>query len=120
MCGIGGAGKTVYAQRLEADGYVRLSIDEEVWRRFGRYGIDYELDRYAEHSATAEEALERQLLCLVADGRDVVADFSFRQRAARERYRRLVRAGRCSLRRDLSQGRRRHAAPTPVSPEHAI
>lgn len=88
-----------HAKQLEADGYMRLSIDEEVWRRFGRYGIDFEPDRYSEHSATAEEALERQLLCLVAEGRDVVVDFSFWQRADRQRYRGLVRAagGRCDL-----------------------
>jgi predicted kinase len=46
MCGIAGSGKTTYAQRLERDGYVRLSIDEEVWRRFGRYGLDYEPAAY--------------------------------------------------------------------------
>lgn len=99
MCGIAGAGKTVYAKHLEADGYVRLSIDEEVWRRFGRYGIDYEPDEYARHSAAAEEALERQLLHLVAEGRDVVVDFSFWQRADRLRYQGLVLAagGRCDL-----------------------
>ena len=40
MCGVAGSGKTTYAQRLEAEGYVRLSIDEEIWQRFGRFGID--------------------------------------------------------------------------------
>ena len=33
MCGIAGAGKTTYAKALEASGWVRLSIDEEVWER---------------------------------------------------------------------------------------
>ena len=32
MCGVAGAGKTTLAKQLEAAGYLRLSIDEEVWR----------------------------------------------------------------------------------------
>ena len=31
MCGIAGSGKTTLSQNLEKHGYVRLSIDEEVW-----------------------------------------------------------------------------------------
>jgi hypothetical protein len=42
MCGIAGSGKTTYLQRFERDGYVRVFIEEEVWRRFGRFGLDYE------------------------------------------------------------------------------
>jgi signal recognition particle GTPase len=30
MCGLAGSGKTTYATQLEVQGYVRLSIDEEV------------------------------------------------------------------------------------------
>jgi predicted kinase len=90
MCGIAGAGKTTYAKALEAQGWLRLSIDEEVWARFGRYGIDYDAAQYAEHSAAAESALRQRLMDLIAAGHDVVVDFSFWQRAARERYKRLV------------------------------
>ncbi len=49
MCGVAGSGKTTVVQHLEARGMVRLSIDEEIWRRFGRYGLDYPPERYAEH-----------------------------------------------------------------------
>lgn len=90
MCGVAGSGKTTYAQRLERQGYVRLSIDEEVWRRFGRYGIDYDIDDYARLSQVAEKALRTRLLELIAEGRDVVVDFSFWQRASRQEYKRLV------------------------------
>lgn len=41
MCGVAGSGKTTVAQQLEARGMVRLSVDEEIWSRFGRYGLDY-------------------------------------------------------------------------------
>ncbi len=30
MCGVAGSGKTTYAQGLEAQGYTRLSVDEEI------------------------------------------------------------------------------------------
>ncbi|MFG3225768.1 AAA family ATPase [Kitasatospora sp. NPDC048194] len=36
MCGLPGAGKTTYARALVRRGYVRLSIDEVVWRRLGQ------------------------------------------------------------------------------------
>jgi len=90
MCGAAGSGKTTYAQGLESAGYVRLSIDEEIWARFGRYGIDYHLDAYAAHSVTAEDELRRRLIELVAEGRDVVVDFSFWQRSSRDRYKQLI------------------------------
>jgi predicted kinase len=90
MCGVAGSGKTTYAKRLEAEGFVRLSIDEEVWSRFGRFGVDYAPTEYAEHSAAAEEFLRDGLLSLIQDGRDVVVDFSFWQRGHRDLYKRLV------------------------------
>src|SRR3569832_116362 len=46
MCGVAGSGKTTFAQQLEQAGYVRLSIDEEIWSTNGRYGIDYSPDDY--------------------------------------------------------------------------
>ncbi len=90
MCGIAGAGKTTYAKELEDRGYVRLSIDEEIWERFGRYSVDYDVDDYAGHSAAAEAALRERLADLIDQGRDVVVDFSFWQRAARDRYKQLI------------------------------
>lgn len=90
MCGIAGAGKTTYSKALESRGYVRLSIDEEIWERFGRYGVDYDPDEYGRHSAAAEAALTERLLDLIDRGRDVVVDLSFWQRAARDRCKRLV------------------------------
>jgi predicted kinase len=86
MCGVAGAGKTTYAQSLEAVGYVRLSIDEVIWDRFGRFGVDYDPARYDEYTAIAEAALRERLIALVRQGRDVVVDRSFWQRAARDEY----------------------------------
>lgn len=90
MCGIAGSGKTTYAKDLEARGYVRLSVDEEIWRRFGRYGVDYEPAEYGQHTEVARQAVRERLLSLVAEGRDVVVDSSFWQRSRRQEYKRLV------------------------------
>jgi len=90
MCGIAGAGKTTHAKELEAQGFVRLSIDEEVWERFGRYGIDFDPSMYEQHSAEAEAVLQERLVELIGAGRDVVVDYSFWERSARDRYKRLV------------------------------
>lgn len=90
LCGIAGSGKTTYAQGLESRGYVRLSIDEEIWRRFGRYGVDYEPAQYAQHSAAVENELRDRLVSLIREGRDVVVDYSFWRRATRRDYKRLI------------------------------
>ena len=93
MCGLAGAGKTTYATQLEAQGYVRLSIDEEVWRRFGRYGVDYEPSQYERYSDEAEAALRQLLVELVREGKDVVVDYSFWNRERRDQYKAAVEAG---------------------------
>ncbi|MEU9416023.1 AAA family ATPase [Streptomyces sp. NPDC048272] len=68
-----GSGKTTYAQQvLEPAGAVRLSVDEEVFARHGRYGIDYPEDGYFERVAPVVAELHQQLAELVAEGRDVV------------------------------------------------
>jgi predicted kinase len=90
MCGLAGSGKTMYAKGLERKGYVRLSVDEEVWRRFGRYGIDYEPAQYEQYSEVARQALQDQLLILIAEGRNIIVDSSFWQQSRRDQYKRLV------------------------------
>jgi len=90
MCGVAGSGKTNYAQRLESQGYVRLSIDEEIWQRFGRYGIDYEPVDYPLHSQAAEEVVCECLVVLINQGRNVVVDLSLWQRVTRDRYKEIV------------------------------
>ena len=90
MCGVAGSGKTTFAQNLERAGYVRLSIDEELWRRYGRYGVDYPEAHYPEYSAQAEEHLRSELVSVLRRGSDVVVDFSFWQRSRRDAYKRLI------------------------------
>ncbi|RBQ22151.1 ATP-binding protein [Spongiactinospora rosea] len=90
MCGIAGAGKTTYAQALVREGYTRLSIDEVVWEQFGRDAAEFESEDYERYKAAAEQTLWDELIRLMATGRPVVLDYSFWQRATRERYKALI------------------------------
>jgi predicted kinase len=90
LCGVAGAGKTTYAQELEGHGFTRLSVDEEIWRRFGRFGLDYQRADYESHQEVAERAVRDELVRLMRDQTPVVIDLSFWQRAARDRYKSLI------------------------------
>lgn len=90
MCGIAGSGKTTFSQQLEKDGYVRLSIDEEVWSTNGRYGVDYPFEKYREYLDEAHVRLRNKLVKLIQDKKMVVVDSSFWNRSARDEYKRLI------------------------------
>lgn len=90
MCGVCGSGKTTYAKQKEKDGYVRLSIDEEMWKIYGRKGIDYPDSRYEELSEKVEAMLRERLIRFMKDGKNVVIDFSFWSRENRDFYRTII------------------------------
>lgn len=90
MCGVCGSGKTTYAKEKEKEGYVRLSIDEEMWKTYGRKGVDYPDDQYEELSKKAELSLREKLICLIKEGKNVVIDFSFWNKENRNFYRQLI------------------------------
>ncbi len=93
MCGVAGSGKTTFAQRLEQKGFVRLSIDEEIWATNGRYGIDYPIEMYEQLKVDAELKLRNELVNLLNEKRNVVIDFSFWQRKRRNEYKKLIEDG---------------------------
>ena len=90
MRGVCGAGKTTYAKGLEKDGFVRLSIDEEIWAAYGRCGIDFPEEQYDSVSEAAEARLRGKIPGLVAEGKNIVLDFSFWSRKKRADYRKLI------------------------------
>jgi predicted kinase len=90
LCGLTGSGKTTYAKRLEAAGAVRLTVDEEVHARHGRYGVDYPTSEYFERERPVVEELRGRLVELVESGRDVVFDHGMWRRDDRNAYKRLV------------------------------
>ena len=90
MCGVCGSGKTTYAKKKEQEGYIRLSIDEEMWKLYGRKGIDYPEEQYEKLSEQVEAALQKKLLSLIQQGKDVVIDFSFWSKENRNIYKELI------------------------------
>ena len=85
MCGPAGSGKSTVARELEAQGFSRLSFDDESWRRgFRTMPLPEDLHR------TIERDLRKRLVTLVGEGCDVVLDFSFWSRQMRDEYRRLL------------------------------
>ena len=85
MCGPSGSGKTTYARGLEAEGLVRLTFDALLWER----GVTA-VPPPAEVRAEVDAELRARLLALVAEGRDVVCDFSFWSREMRDSWRALL------------------------------
>lgn len=92
MCGLPGAGKTTYAMELVRRGYARLSIDEAVWRRLGQRDAGRVLEAEAFDRLKEEVRSEQrqELVELMLTGRDVVVDYSFWSRAARDDYKTLI------------------------------
>ena len=92
LCGLTGSGKTTYAKRLEASGAVRLLVDEEVFARHGRYGVDYPMGESFGRERPVVEELRRRLVELVESGRDVVLDYGLWRQSDRNAYKRLIEA----------------------------
>lgn len=91
MCGVCGSGKTTYAKQKEKNGYVRLSIDEEMWKTYGKKSIDYPDSRYEELSEKVESLLCERLICLIKDEKNVVIDFSFWSKERRDFYKAIIK-----------------------------
>ncbi|MBU5442225.1 ATP-binding protein [Paenibacillus sp. MSJ-34] len=90
MCGVAGSGKTTFAQKLEKEGFVRLSIDEDIWAKHGRYGVDYPERNYESYQEESEIKLRGVLINLIQAKHPVVIDFSFWQRQRRNEYKQLI------------------------------
>jgi predicted kinase len=86
LCGLPYSGKTTYARKLEQDGVVRLSLDEEVFRMFGRTYENHE-----EKQEEARQSLLRQLDEYLRSGTSVVLDWGFWKKRDRDDIQRLIR-----------------------------
>ncbi|MFC1438801.1 ATP-binding protein [Streptacidiphilus sp. N1-10] len=82
---------------LERRGFVRLSIDEVVWRRLGGRdaGLVLETEAFDQLKEVVRREQRRELVELMRAGRDVVVDYSFWSRAARDDYKALIEAHGC-------------------------
>ncbi|MCM2417749.1 ATP-binding protein [Streptomyces sp. RKAG293] len=97
MCGLPGAGKTTYAMDLVRRGYARLSIDEVVWQRLGQRdaGLVLESEAFDRLKEVIRREQRQELVELMLAGRDVVVDYSFWSRAARDDYKALIESHGC-------------------------
>ncbi|AEH07918.1 MULTISPECIES: AAA family ATPase [Protofrankia] len=114
MCGLPGSGKSTYARALERRGYTRLSIDEVVWEWTGRDGGELDPAEYEHLKSAAEWQLWDELIRLMEMKAPGVIDYSFWNRATRDRYKAAIESHGCRwelirLKADLETLRRRLA-----------
>lgn len=97
MCGLPGAGKTTYAMELVRRGFARLSIDELVWQRLGQRdaGLVLRAEAFDRLKEEVRREQRQELVELMLAGCDVVVDYSFWSRAARDDYKALVESHGC-------------------------
>ncbi|MFQ6144379.1 AAA family ATPase [Streptomyces seoulensis] len=91
LAGLTGSGKTAVAQALAARGFTRLSVDEEVHRLHGRYGVDYPERSYFERERPVVEAIRQKLVKELQAGNDVVLDHGLWRRSERDNWRQAAR-----------------------------
>ncbi|GLF94049.1 AAA family ATPase [Streptomyces yaizuensis] len=91
LAGLTGSGKTTVAQTLTRHGYVRLSVDEEVHRLHGRYGVDYPEHTYFERERPAVETIRERFTKELQAGNDVVLDHGLWRRTDRDAWREAAR-----------------------------
>jgi predicted kinase len=93
LVGLTGSGKTTYAHRvLVPAGIALLSVDELMFERHGRYGVDYPEDEFPELEALALAEVRRRTAALVARGRSVAVDSGLWRRDERDAWKSLVQA----------------------------
>ena len=90
LCGLAGAGKTTLAMEMAERGFTRLSIDEYIWKHYGRFGLDYPAEDYPKLQQAAETALRQELTGYLEQKVPVVIDYSFWDRKRRDAYKTLI------------------------------
>ncbi|MFD3921473.1 AAA family ATPase [Streptomyces sp. NPDC058595] len=91
LTGLTGSGKTTLARALAARGFTRLSVDEEVHRLHGRYGVDYPEDTYFAREAPALTTIRDRFTKELGAGHDVVLDHGLWQRTDRDTWKEAAR-----------------------------
>ncbi len=90
LCGLGGSGKSTYAQKLTDDGLEKFSLDEYVYSKFGREIANLPEDVYLEHYRKAKIELDNKIANRIRKGQSIVVDYGFWRRSSREFYKKLV------------------------------
>mgnify|MGYP000920871024 CR=1 FL=1 len=86
MCGPAGSGKTTYAKKLEREGFLRLSFDDESYK-LGITKHPLPEDIHVEIENKLIEKLKENIL----NGKDMVLDFSFWSKKMRDKYKNILK-----------------------------
>lgn len=89
MCGVSGSGKTYYSKKLQEKGYIRLSLDEYIWDRYGSGFTKMPFDKQQQIFQSASKELENKLLEHVSRGFKVVLDSTMCKRSKRNHVREI-------------------------------
>lgn len=92
LCGISASGKTTLARRLESEGAVMLSVDEEMWKRYGPEFTHLPSDEQRRLTLATEEDIRHQMALLLSEGNDVVIDSCLCKRFKRDAFREAAQA----------------------------
>lgn len=87
LCGVSGTGKTTYARKLEQQGAHLLSVDEEMWRRFGPEFTRLPSARQRELTIGVEADIRENMAVRLREGNDVVIDSCLCKRFKRDNFR---------------------------------
>lgn len=90
LCGPAGSGKTTYAERLVANGALKLSIDESMNEQHGRAGIDFDVSEYREREISVMEEHKARMVGSLALGQSVILDYGFPSKSERDEYKAFI------------------------------
>lgn len=90
LCGLGGSGKSTYAQILVDKGLQKFSLDEYVYSLHGRSITKLSEHEYLERYRTAKVQLDDKLIEVIKKKQSVVVDYGFWRRSSRDFYKKLV------------------------------
>jgi predicted kinase len=90
LCGLGGSGKSTYAQKLTEGGLQKFSLDEYVYSKYGRDIVNLPENEYLEHYRTAKIELDTKLASSIKRNHSVVVDYGFWRRNSRDFYKQLI------------------------------
>lgn len=86
LCGLPASGKTTYAKKLEKEGVLRLTLDEELFKKFGRH---FE-SGYTEKEVETRESLKDIWKENALKGNSTILDYGFWKKADRDAYKKLA------------------------------
>lgn len=89
MCGVSGSGKTFLSRKFEKEGYRRISLDENIWKRYGDDFAGFPEERKREIFMKASLEIEAMVSQALDNNEKIVVDSTLCKRAKRDRIREI-------------------------------